>query len=68
LKALYGLNPTESRLANLLVQGLEVREIADRIGITYESTRFNLKRVLEKTSTHRQSELIRLMLSLPGSY
>jgi DNA-binding CsgD family transcriptional regulator len=66
LRALYGLTPTESRLADLLLQGLEVREAADQLRTTLETTRFHLKRVLAKTGTHRQTELIRLMLSLPG--
>ncbi len=67
LKTLYGLTPTESRLADLLLQGFEVREIADRMRITLETARFNLKRVLAKTGTRRQAELVRLMLSLPGN-
>jgi DNA-binding CsgD family transcriptional regulator len=66
LRALYDLTPTESRLADLLLQGLEVREAADLLRTTLETTRFHLKRVLAKTGTHRQTELIRLMLSLPG--
>ncbi len=66
LTTLYGLTPTEARLADLLLRGLEVRAIADYLGITIETARFHLKRVLAKTSTHRQTELIRLMLSLPG--
>jgi DNA-binding CsgD family transcriptional regulator len=33
---------------------------------TLATTRFQLKRVLAKTATRRQSELMRLMLSLPG--
>ncbi len=66
LRSLYGLTPTESRLADLLLQGLEVREAADQLGTTLETTRFHVKRVLAKTGTRRQTELIRLMLSLPG--
>lgn len=67
MKMMYGLTPAESRLADLLLQGLEVREIADRLGITIETARFHLKRVLAKTGTRRQTELMRLMLSLPGT-
>jgi DNA-binding CsgD family transcriptional regulator len=33
---------------------------------TLATTRFQLKRVQTKTDTRRQSELMRLMLSLPG--
>jgi len=66
LCALYGLTPTESRLADLLLDGMEVQQIADRMKTTLQTARVNLKRVLAKTDTHRQSELMRLMLSLPG--
>lgn len=66
LRALYGLTPAESRLADLLLQGYEVREAADHLRTTLETTRFHLKRVLAKTGTRRQAELMRLMLSLPG--
>ena len=66
LRALYGLTPTESRLADLLLQGFEVREAADHLQTTLETARFHLKRVLAKTGSRRQTELMRLMLSLPG--
>lgn len=66
LRALYGLNPTESRLADLLLQGLEIQHAADRMKTNVETARFNLKRVLAKTGVGRQIELMRLMLSLPG--
>jgi len=66
LRAPYALTPTESRLADHLLQGLEVRETADQMKITVETARIHLKRVLAKTDTRRQAELMRLMLSLPG--
>jgi DNA-binding CsgD family transcriptional regulator len=66
LRALYALTPAESRLADLLLQGLEVREASDRMTITIETARIHLKRVLAKTGAHRQTQLMRLMLSLPA--
>jgi len=66
LQQLYGLTPTECRLADLLCQGFDVREAAAKLRTTLETARFHLKRVLAKTGTRRQAELIRLMLSLPG--
>jgi DNA-binding CsgD family transcriptional regulator/PAS domain-containing protein len=66
MRALYGLTPAEARLADLLLEGLEVREAAERVGTTLETARFHLKRVLAKTGCRRQTELMRLMLSLPG--
>jgi DNA-binding CsgD family transcriptional regulator/PAS domain-containing protein len=66
LQRLYGLTPTEARLASLLVEGLEVRAAAQRMSMSYETARFHLKRVMNKTGIGRQTELIRLVLSLPG--
>jgi DNA-binding CsgD family transcriptional regulator len=65
LRALYALTPTETRVADLLLEGLEARETAATLGLSLEGARFHIKRVMAKTSTRRQSELIRLMLSLP---
>jgi DNA-binding CsgD family transcriptional regulator len=40
--------------------------VAAKAGITVETARFHLKRVMAKTGVRRQTELVRLMLSLPG--
>ncbi len=66
MRQLYGLTPAEARVADHLLNGLEIREAADRLSITIETCRFHLKRIFSKTGTRRQSELVRLMLSLPG--
>lgn len=66
LRALYALTPAEARLADLLLEGLAVGEAANRMRVTLETARFQLKRVQAKTGVHRQSELMRLMLTLPG--
>ena len=66
MRQLYGLTPSEARVADHLLDGFEVRDAAAQLDITLETCRFHIKRVLAKTGTRRQSELIRLMLSLPG--
>lgn len=66
MRQIYGLTPAEARLADRLLEGLDVREIAEQSGITLETARFHVKRVLAKTGSRRQAELMRLMLSLPG--
>jgi DNA-binding CsgD family transcriptional regulator len=66
LRRFYGLTPAEARIADLLASGKEVGEAAARLGMTLETGRFHVKRVLSKTGTRRQAELVRLMLSLPG--
>jgi DNA-binding CsgD family transcriptional regulator len=66
LKQLYGLTPTEIRVTDLLMQGLDAREIGEKLKITLQTARFQIKRILAKTGARRQSELLRLMLSLPS--
>jgi DNA-binding CsgD family transcriptional regulator len=66
MRALFGLTPTESRVAEHLLAGLETNELAARMAITQQTARFHIKRILAKTGTRRQTELMRLMLSLPG--
>ena len=59
---LYGLTPAESRVCRLLVKGGSPKEIADELGITMNTARTHIKRILSKTETKRQSELVRLAL------
>jgi len=66
MRVLYGLTPTEIRVAEHLLAGRDARELAGRMHITLETARFHVKRVLGKTGTRRQTELMRLMLSMPG--
>ena len=65
LKALYGVTPTEVRVSDLLLKGLEVKEVAAELGVAVDTARFHTKSLLGKTGTRRQAEMMRLMLSLP---
>lgn len=64
LRSRYGLTPTEIRVATALAEGLPVRSIAERHGVTYETARSQIKSVLSKTGTSRQTELVALMAKL----
>lgn len=66
LRGLYKLSPVEVRVAELLTQGLTVRETAGSMKLTADTVRFHTKRIFAKTGTHRQLELVRLVLSLPS--
>ena len=66
LRELYQLSPAEARVADLLAQGLTVREVADQLKLNLETVRFHVKRLLAKTGSRRQAELMKLMLSLPS--
>jgi len=66
--ALYGLTNAESRLVGALVSGLRVRELAESFGISEQTIRTQLKRVLQKTGAGRQSELVRFLLTGPSLF
>lgn len=66
LRELFGLTPTETRVAELLAGGEPIRAVAETMKITLETARFHTKRVLNKTGVQRQADLVRLILSIPG--
>jgi DNA-binding CsgD family transcriptional regulator len=65
LNELFGLTPSEARLAVLLVADCSVEEAADLLGITLTTARGVLKTIFAKTGTNRQASLVRLLLSGP---
>lgn len=66
LSSLYELTPSECRLADLLLRGLELKAAAESLRITPGSARFVLKSIFRKTGTHRQPELMRFLHRLPS--
>jgi DNA-binding CsgD family transcriptional regulator len=65
LHAVFGLTPAESRVAALLAEGLPLKQIAEAQGTQHETVRKQLRAIYQKTSTHRQPDLVRLLLHLP---
>jgi len=57
-----GLTAAESKLVDRLVQGSSVRTAAEALGISAHTARSQLKSAFAKTSTHRQSELVKLVM------
>jgi DNA-binding CsgD family transcriptional regulator/PAS domain-containing protein len=65
LQRLYGLMPSQARLADLLATGVSLATAAKRLGVTPASARQYLKLIFQKTGTHRQVELVRKVLLVP---
>jgi DNA-binding CsgD family transcriptional regulator len=65
LRELFGLTPSEARLALLLAADCSVEEAAGLLGITITTARSVLRTVFAKTGTNRQASLVRLLLSGP---
>lgn len=64
LKSLFGLTPTEARVASLLVQGDRLEEIAQGLGVQQSTVVFHLRNIFTKTGTNRQTDLVALLLTL----
>ena len=66
LRSTFGLTATETRFARELATGSDLATIAERLCMTIQTARTHLKRVMSKTDTRRQSQLIRLLLQIPS--
>ena len=64
LRARCGLTPAEARFALRMITGETLQSAAAALDISYESARTVLKKVFHKTGTHRQSELVIVILAM----
>lgn len=60
----YALTPTECSIMKSLLKNKNISDIASARGTTLETARSQLKVILQKTGTHSQAELSRLLLAL----
>jgi DNA-binding CsgD family transcriptional regulator len=58
----FGLTPTESRIAAGLADGKSLAHIANQLDVTERTARLHLEHIFHKTGTHKQHELVRLVL------
>jgi DNA-binding CsgD family transcriptional regulator len=63
LCSLYALTRLEARLALRIAHGLKLEEISSELRISIHTARAYLKQVFAKTSVHRQSALVRLLVN-----
>lgn len=64
LARIFGLTETETILALHLEQEMPLSDVAGRMSISIETARTHLKRILTKTQTHRQQDLLMLLRRL----
>jgi len=65
LGRLYGLTKREAAVADRLAQGKTVEQLAEELGMRYETARTHLRRIFSKTGTSRQGELIAILARIP---
>jgi DNA-binding CsgD family transcriptional regulator/quercetin dioxygenase-like cupin family protein len=64
LRQAFGLTVAEAAVAQALVEGAAPRQIAEQRQVSLNTVRTLVARVLGKTGTHRQADLVRLLLPL----
>jgi DNA-binding CsgD family transcriptional regulator len=64
LRRLFGLTKAEADIALMVAQGHGLQPISDSLTLSVATVKTHLQHVFAKTATHRQAELVRLLLSL----
>jgi DNA-binding CsgD family transcriptional regulator/PAS domain-containing protein len=65
LAELYGLSPAESRIAMALTQGKKLTALATELDLRITTLRSQLSSLLRKCEVERQSDLVRLISTIP---
>ena len=60
----FGLSPTQQRLAEQIAAGRDLVESAHLLGISANTARTHLQRIFEKTGVRSQAALVRTLLSV----
>jgi DNA-binding CsgD family transcriptional regulator len=67
LMELFALTPAEARVAQAMLEGGGLRDVAASLGVSFFTVRAHLARIFAKTGTNRQAELVRLMTLMIGA-
>jgi DNA-binding CsgD family transcriptional regulator len=62
LQARFGLTPRQAKLTALLAQGATLSQAGKVLGVAMETARWHLREIFERTNTHRQVDLVRVVL------
>lgn len=62
---LFGLTPTEARVAASLTGGSRLSDVAQELGVSQTTISFHMRNLFQKTGTNRQTDLIALILAGP---
>jgi DNA-binding CsgD family transcriptional regulator len=65
LHMLYHFTPAETEIANGLLMGYSAEEIACLRRVSTATVRQQIKSILDKTGTRRQTEMVRLLMTWP---
>lgn len=64
LQKAHGLTPAEARVAIILLEGSSAREVADCLGVSFNTVRTQIKEVYAKLGVDSRARFVKLMLAL----
>lgn len=64
LRRYYAFTGSEVAIAAMLLQGGGVKDVAERLSLSQATVKTHLQHIFNKTDTHRQADLVRLLLGL----
>lgn len=64
LRQLYGFTATEAAVAQLVLNGEGLGPISDELMLSRDTVKTHMRHIFLKTGTHRQAELVRLLLAM----
>jgi DNA-binding CsgD family transcriptional regulator/PAS domain-containing protein len=67
LQRVFGLTPAERAVALEILDGCGLKAAAERLGISIATARTHLSHIFAKTGTHRQAQLVRLLIQMAGA-
>lgn len=65
LMDIFGLTPTEARVAGSLARCNRAADVAAELGVTQTTIAFHMRNLFQKTGTNRQADLIALIMAGP---
>ena len=64
LRRLYRLTEAEAEVALRVMHGADLKQISEELSVSYTTVRSHLQHIFDKTDTHRQAELVHLLIVL----
>ena len=62
MASIFGCTAAEARLASALVAGKRLEDIGEEFGVKQTTITFHLQNLFQKTHTHRQADLVALLI------
>jgi DNA-binding CsgD family transcriptional regulator len=67
VRSLFNLTSAEAKLATCVASGEHLEHAANKLGISYQTARNQMRAIFVKTDTHRQAEIVALFARLQGA-